>query len=53
MLYKVITARILNDGSVVEGKRKQLFIWPKELRVGGLYFLEKGRLYRVVEIVPQ
>lgn len=56
MLYKIVTAAIQNDGTVVEGKRKQTIVWPTELEVGGLYFLAGGRLgshklYRVVEMV--
>lgn len=49
MLYYVVTARIQNDGSVTEGKRKQMYQTSKPLNIGGLYFLRPGRLYRVVE----
>lgn len=53
MVYIVVTAKILDDGSVQEGKRKQTRVWPAELDVGGLYFLSRGlpgigELYRVV-----
>lgn len=44
MQYKIVTASILNDGTVVEGKRRQTIVWPTELEVGGLYFLSGGRL---------
>lgn len=54
MTYIVVTAKILNDGSVKEGKRRQTITWPAELNEGGLYFLSHGlpgtgRLYRVKE----
>lgn len=54
MIYIVVTAKILVDGSVQEDTRRQKIIWPAELNNGGLYFLShglpgKGRLYRVVE----
>lgn len=53
MIYIARTAQILNDGTVVEGKRNQLINWPKPLEVGGLYFLHPGKLYGVVkEIKP-
>lgn len=48
MLYHVVTARIENDWSVTEGKRKQMYQTPQKLNVGGLYFLRPGKLYRVV-----
>ena len=49
MLYRVKSARILDDGNVVEGKRTQYFQTPQQLTVGGLYFLRPGKLYQVVE----
>lgn len=49
MLYHVVSARIENDGSVTEGKRKQMYQTSQQLSVGGLYFLRPGKLYRVVE----
>ena len=54
MKYKVINAAIQNDGTVVEGKRARIIVWPTEMTVGGLYFLSGGRLgcaklYRIVE----
>ena len=56
MKYKVVKAAIQNDGSVVEGKRHCIILWPCELKVGGLYFLACGRtvrtgLYRILELV--
>ena len=51
MLYRVKPARILADGNVVEGKRTQYFQTPQQLTVGGLYFLQPGKLYRVVELI--
>ena len=56
MKYKVVKAAIQNDGTVVEGKRHCIILWPCELKVGGLYFLTGGRssrvkLYRVLEVV--
>lgn len=56
MLYKVVTAKILNDGTIQEGKRKISYMWPAELKVGGLYLLGHGlpgdmKLYRIVERV--
>lgn len=52
MLYRIVTARINNDGSVSEGKARLFYQTPAELDVGGLYFLRPGKLYRVVEKVP-
>ena len=49
MLYRVVSAWIQNDGRVKEGKRKQMYQTPQWLDVGGLYFLQPGKLYRVVE----
>lgn len=56
MKYKIVNAAIQNDGSVIEGKRPRIIIWPVVLNVGGLYFLTGGRmggakLYRVLEVV--
>lgn len=56
MVYIVVSAQILNDGSVQEGKRRQVIAWPVELNEGGLYFLKspqagKGKLYRIVSRV--
>lgn len=53
MIYIARTAKILNNGTVIEGKRTQRISWPKPLKDGGLYFLRLGRLYRIVgEIRP-
>lgn len=52
VLYEVKTARIRNDGTVVEGRRKQLYQTPQQLTEGGLYFLRPGKLYRVIRAVP-
>ena len=49
MLYEVVIARIREDGSVTEEKRKQLYQCRAPLEVGGLYFLRSGKLYRVLE----
>lgn len=54
MIYAVVTARINNDGTVKEGKRRMLHSSPVELHIGGLYFLGshspgKGKLYRILE----
>lgn len=54
MQYIVVSARILNDGSVQEGTRRQKIVWPTELKEGGLYFLRhglpgNGMLCRIVE----
>ena len=54
MVYIVVKAMILNDGTVLEGTRRIKLIWPADLNEGGLYFLSHGlpgtgRLYRVKE----
>lgn len=56
MKYKIVRAEILNNGSVKEGERPRILLWPAPLQVGGLYFLSGGRmggakLYRVLEVV--
>lgn len=48
MVYKIVSAQIQNDGSVTEGKRARLFQTPGKLEVGGLYFIAKGKLVRVL-----
>lgn len=48
MVYKVVRAFIQNDGTVKEGKRKQLHQTRSKLDVGGLYFIRKGVLVRVL-----
>ena len=49
MIYKVVRARIDNDGTVTEGVRAITIIHPVALDVGGLYFLRPGKLYRIKE----
>ena len=48
MVYKVVSAWIQNDGSVTEGKKKRLYQTRSKLDVGGLYFIRKGQLVRVL-----
>lgn len=48
MVYKVVRAWIQNDGKVTEGKQKRLYQTRSELNVGGLYFIGKGKLVRVL-----
>ena len=48
MIYKIRLVWLNNSGEVCRaGKRMEQFITPQELRVGGLYFLRPGKLYRV------
>ena len=52
MLYHVVTARIENDGSVKEGKKKLIYQTQQLLKIGGLYFLRSpGKLYRVIACI--
>lgn len=53
MLYKVVTVAMDNNGEIREGRRKQNIIFPAELRIGGLYFLRPGKLYKVVEVIEE
>lgn len=53
MLYKVVTVAMDNNGEIREGRRKQSIVFPAELRIGGLYFLRPGKLYKVVEVINQ
>lgn len=48
MIYKVVSAQIENDGTVTEGKRTRLYQTPASLNVGGLYFIGKGKLVRIL-----
>lgn len=48
MVYKVVSAWIQNDGRVTEGKRKRLYQTRSELSIGGLYFIGKGKLVRIL-----
>ena len=52
MTYKIIRARIANDGTLAAGKRAETICWPTRLRVGGLYPLRSGKLYKVLSEVP-
>lgn len=47
MTYRVRPVRIDNWGVVIPGKRTQSIVWPTFLRVGGIYNLRPGNLYRV------
>lgn len=48
MIYRIRRAHLNNDGTVTEGKRTERICWPNELNIGGLYFLRKGKLYRII-----
>lgn len=48
MKYKVLKVMILNDGSLEFGRRPQVYISFQILEIGGLYFLRKGNLYKVL-----
>lgn len=48
MVYKVVRAWIQSDGTVTEGKRRQLHQTRSKLDIGGLYFIGKNRLVRVL-----
>lgn len=53
MIYRVRMCSINNDGTVTEGKRTQTIVWPTALTIGGLFFLRRGKLARVIaEIKP-
>lgn len=48
MVYKIRLIRLDNSAEICcEGKRTETLIWPAVLRVGGMYFLRPGKLYRV------
>ena len=49
MIYRVRKCTINNDGSVTEGTKTTIILWPTVLRIGGLFFLRPGKLYRIVE----
>lgn len=49
MEYKIRRTYIDNKGNTTYAKRAETIIWPKELRIGGLYQLRTGKLYRVEE----
>lgn len=52
MTYKIIRARIANDGTLTTGERAETICWPTKLRVGGLYALRPGKLYKVLSETP-
>lgn len=46
--YKIRLVKLDDCGEVqVVGKRTKTFITPQPLKLGGLYFLERNKLYRV------
>ena len=49
MVYKVVRCEIRNDGTLKTGKRSKIISWPIRLRIGGLYFLEGGKLYYIID----
>lgn len=52
MVYKV--RRIMGyeaDGRAILAKRPRMISWPVELKVGGSYYLDKHKLYRVEELL--
>ena len=53
MIYRIRRAHLNNDGTVTEGKRTQPFYTMQDLNIGGLYFLRKGKLYRIVERIER
>lgn len=48
MVYKVVRAYIQPDGTVNTGKKKAFYQTRSPLDVGGLYFIAKGKLVRVL-----
>ena len=48
MVYKVVRAWIQADGNVTEGKKKALYQTRSKLDIGGLYFIGKGKLVRIL-----
>ena len=54
MIYKIVRCILKDNGEIIEGKRKETFVYPTALEKGGLYFLRPNKLYRVIEVVkPQ
>ena len=53
MVYKVVSAWIQNDGSVTEGKKRRLYQTRSKLDVGGLYFIGRGKLVRILAKVSE
>ena len=39
------------DGRAILAKRPCMMSWPVELKVGGSYYLDKHKLYRVEELL--
>ncbi|MGM9593145.1 MAG: hypothetical protein ACI3U8_02210 [Candidatus Onthomonas sp.] len=54
MVYKIRLIRLDNSAQICfEGKRAETIIWPRELNVGGMYFLRPGKLYRVEGVIER
>ena len=52
MMYKIRRVWLDNSAEIIkQAKRRETIIWPVELRVGGLYHLREGKLYRVEEVI--
>ena len=54
MLYKIVSAKVLDNGSIQTAKHSILFQHPTVLNVGGLYVLgnlRRKRLYKILERV--
>ena len=50
MVYRVRRIQLDNRGEIVNARRRtETIVWPTKLKVGGLYFLRQGKLYRVEE----
>ncbi|MHC1696419.1 MAG: hypothetical protein AB9835_14370 [Eubacteriales bacterium] len=53
MPYKVIRVRMDNMAEIHPAAKRAIIInWHHPLNVGGLYFLKKDKLYRVLSEVP-
>ena len=53
MEYKIRRAYIKNDGSIEYAKRATSTIYPQKLKIGGLYFLHPGKLYKVEDEIKE
>lgn len=51
MKYKVARCNMNNNGELTTGKRNEIISWPVSLKINGLYFLRKNKLYKVLEKV--
>lgn len=51
MIYKIVRCILKDNREIIEGKRKETFVYPTVLEKGGLYFLRPHKLYRVIEVV--